>query len=94
MGEILIKVNIADRHYPLKIEETDEEGVREAAKMINNRVRAYFEQFSVRDKQDVLAMCALELAAENLTFKGTNPTRDHRIEEVVDQLHQLLDDIH
>ncbi|MCC6684848.1 MAG: cell division protein ZapA [Bacteroidia bacterium] len=93
MSELQIKVNIADRHYPLKIAEADEARVREAANMINQRVKAYFEHFSVKDKQDVLAMCALELATENLSIKDVQPVEDHRVAEAIARLSESLRDI-
>jgi len=34
--KLSIRVNIADRYYPLKIERDDEERIRRAAKMIND----------------------------------------------------------
>ncbi len=66
MAEISIKVTIAGRTYPLTIQREEEEGVRKAAKLINERVREYEENYTVRDKQDLLAMCALQLASENI----------------------------
>jgi cell division protein ZapA len=93
MSELQIKVNIADRHYPLKIATADEARVREAANMINQRVKEYFEHFSVKDKQDVLAMCALELATENLSIKDIQPVEDHRVAEAITRLGESLRDI-
>jgi hypothetical protein len=61
--EISIKVNICDRFYPLRIKTSEEEGVRSAAKTINERAKFYIDNFSVQDKQDALSMVALELAS-------------------------------
>ena len=36
--KLSIRVNIADRFYPLKVERKDEEKIRLAAKMINEKV--------------------------------------------------------
>ena len=36
MGEISIKINIADRVYPLKVNMEEEEIIRRAAKLIND----------------------------------------------------------
>ncbi len=62
--EISIKVTIGDRQYPLKIEASEEEYVRKAAKLINEKSKFYQENFQVKDKQDSLAMAALEFASE------------------------------
>lgn len=58
-----IKVSIADRMYPLTIKPEEEEKIRAAAKTIDGILKKYEEGFAVRDKQDLLAMCALQLAS-------------------------------
>ena len=60
-----IKVTIAGRAYPLKINtEKEEEGMRKAAKKINDLVANFEKNYAVSDKQDVLAMCALQFASQ------------------------------
>lgn len=66
MGEISVKINIADRIYPLKINIEEEENVRRAAKLINDRLKEFQENYAVKDKQDLLSMCVLQIATENL----------------------------
>lgn len=59
-----IKVTIGDRVYPLTINsEGEEEGIRKAVKKINDLIKKFEENYEVRDKQDVLAMCALQFAS-------------------------------
>jgi len=55
-----IKVNVADRYYPLKIVRKDEERIRRAAKMINEKVLQYKQRYTDKDTQDFLAMAALQ----------------------------------
>jgi cell division protein ZapA len=65
MGDKLkIKLSIADRVYPLNIRPEQEEGLRKAAKRINEVTKKFEQDYAVRDKQDVLAMSALQFAAE------------------------------
>ena len=66
MGEISIKINIADRVYPLKVNMEEEEIIRRAAKLINDRIKEYQENYAVRDKQDLLSMCVLHYATSSL----------------------------
>ena len=40
-NEISIKVTIGDRQYPLKIDAAEEESVRKAAKLINEKSKFY-----------------------------------------------------
>ena len=65
MAESLkIKVTIAGRVYPMRIKnENEEEGMRKAANSINELVTKFEKNYAVSDKQDVLAMCALQFAS-------------------------------
>lgn len=60
MSEFTISVKIADRPYRLTIKREDEERIRKAANDINEKVKQYSENFAFNDKQDLLAMVALE----------------------------------
>lgn len=73
MSDLLkIKINIADRVYPLTIRRPEEESIRAAAKHIDQLLRKYEEGYAVRDKQDVLAMCALQLASRLEKIQSDN----------------------
>jgi len=62
--KLKIKVTIGNRVYPLTIKsEQEEEGVRKAVKKINDLIKKFEQSYEVRDKQDVLAMCALQFAS-------------------------------
>jgi cell division protein ZapA len=65
MAEALkIRVTIAGRVYPLVVKnENEEEGMRKAANKINELVAKFEKSYAVSDKQDVLAMCALQFAS-------------------------------
>ena len=62
--KLKIKLSIADRVYPLNIPLEQEEGLRKAAKDINEMIKQFEQSYAVRDKQDVLAMCALQFASQ------------------------------
>ncbi|CAM3420042.1 Cell division protein ZapA [Flavobacterium longum] len=62
--KLKIKISIADRVYPLTVDMAQEEGLRSAAKKIDMMIKQFEENYAVRDKQDVLAMCALQFAAQ------------------------------
>ena len=55
-----IKVQIAERFYPLKIKKQDEEKIRKAAKLINDKVLQYKQRYTDKDAQDFMAMAALQ----------------------------------
>lgn len=62
--KLKIKLSIADRVYPLTIPMEQEEGLRKAAKEIDAMIKQFEQSYAVRDKQDVLAMCALQFASQ------------------------------
>ena len=62
--KLKIKLSIADRVYPLTIDSSQEEGLRIASKKIDEMIKQFEQSYAVRDKQDVLAMCALQFASQ------------------------------
>lgn len=59
-----IRITIDERTYPLKIAREDEENIRKAAEMINNRIAKYKNTFSQSDSYDYLAMASLQFVVE------------------------------
>jgi cell division protein ZapA len=64
--KLSIKVNVVDRYYPLKIDRKDEEKIRKAARLINERVQQYKQRYSDKDTQDFLAMAALQFVIKSI----------------------------
>jgi cell division protein ZapA (FtsZ GTPase activity inhibitor) len=90
MGEISIKINIADRVYPLKVNMEEEEIIRRAAKLINDRIKEYQDNYAVRDKQDLLSMCVLHYATSSLKADHKFSSEDNEVSDKVYQLDNLL----
>ncbi len=67
--KLAIKINIADRYYPLKINRVDEHRVRKAASLVNNAVTKYRAAYDSKDVQDFLAMVAVHFATTMLETK-------------------------
>jgi len=55
-----IKVQIAERFYPLKIKRLDEEKIRQAARLINDKILQYKQRYTDKDSQDFMAMATLQ----------------------------------
>ncbi len=62
MEELSISLPIAERSYRLAIDKEHEELFRNAAKLIDKRIKDYSGSYAYKDKQDLLAMVALEYA--------------------------------
>jgi cell division protein ZapA len=91
-GQLKIKLSIADRVYPLNIDPTQEEGLRKATKKIEEMIKRFEKSYAVRDKQDVLAMCALQFATQ-VEQKGIDKETDSQhVEDKLKALNQLLEE--
>jgi cell division protein ZapA len=81
-----IKLTIANRVYPLNVPLEQEEGLRTASKKIELMLKHFEDNYAVKDKQDVLAMCALQLATqteeENLSEAKINKEVNSRLEKI------------
>lgn len=84
--KLKIKLSIADRVYPLTIQAEQEEGLRKAAKKIEAMIKQFEQSYAVRDKQDVLAMCALQFAAQT---EQKSLDKDNQVELAEEKLRSL-----
>ncbi len=87
-----IKLSIADRVYPLTINPSQEEGLRLASKKIEEMIKRFEQSYAVRDKQDVLAMCALQFAAQVEQKNIDSSTDTQETEERLKALDRLLEE--
>ena|ERR1041385_8753944 len=85
MGEKSVKITIAGRVYPIKVDANEETFVHDAAKRINERVSQLEKGFVVKDKQDLLALTALQFATQYLEAK------DKTVDDKDDLLSGLLE---
>jgi cell division protein ZapA len=92
--KLKIKISIADRVYPLTVESSQEEGLRSASKKIDVTIKQFEQNYAVRDKQDVLAMCALQFASQ-VEQKQIDTSQDYedafeRLKKLDDKLSRIL----
>ena len=89
-NHLKIKLSIADRVYPLTISPEQEEGLRKASKKIDEMIKRFEKSYAVRDKQDVLAMCALQFATQVEQRKIDTIEDKQHIEEKLKAMNQML----
>lgn len=89
MGELSVRIKIADRDYPMKVEASDEARIRNAGKQINERMKAYRERFGIDDKQDLLAMVAFDCLVDTNQPDEGNVT-DESVVEKISALNHLI----
>lgn len=90
--KLKIKISIADRVYPLTVELSQEEGLRSASKKIDVMIKQFEENYAVRDKQDVLAMCALQFASQTEQKKVDNAIDGTESIQRLTRLNNLVDE--
>lgn len=87
--KLSIRVNVADRYYPLKVERENEEKIRKAARMINEKILQYKQRYSDKDVQDFLAMASLQYVIK-LT-EDEERLNDDQIPELLKELILKID---
>jgi len=89
--KLKIKISIADRVYPLTVDPSQEEGLRSASKKIDTMIKQFEENYAVRDKQDVLAMCALQFASQVEQKQIDNAIDGVETIEKLNKINSILD---
>ncbi len=90
MEELSIRIKIADREYPMKVKANDEEKVRTASRLINEKLKSYRDKFGIDDKQDLLAMVAFDSLVEKMSTEKVHQEIDQTVIEKVNQLNLLV----
>lgn len=90
--KLSIRVNVADRFYPLKVEREDEEKIRKAARMINEKVMQYKQRYTDKDTQDFLAMAALQyvIRLNEEEEKNNNDQIPKALNELIKKIDSVL----
>jgi cell division protein ZapA len=84
-----IKLTIANRVYPLSVAPDQEASLRKSAKKIEGTILQLEKNYAVRDKQDVLAMCSLQYAAQlekSNTTKVPQTDDNEKVKELIDMI--------
>ena len=88
-----IKIIIAGREYPFKIvKEEQEERIRKAGRIIEDRLVEYKQRFSDRDMQDFLALEALRFAVKTIELeaKASSTEQADKLKQLDEQLNTFL----
>ena len=91
MSEHSIKVTIGGRIYPITVKSEEEEVVRKAADQVDKNIKHLQQNYAVKDKQDLLAMTALEMATKllegNSNEKASIKSSElKKLEDVIDSM--------
>jgi len=90
MGELAIKIRIAEREYPMRVKEEEEERMRVVGKLLNERLRFFKDQFGIQDKQDLLAMVASATMVDKLKLEDDKNSLLDKVGAQLSVLDELL----
>ena len=90
MDEITINITLLDRPYRLSVARADEEKVRKAGNLINERVKYYSKRYTYKDEQDLLSMTALQFATSVVKMDAELTYRNQDLERKLQELNSLL----
>lgn len=86
MSDVNIKVEVAGSIFPLRVNTEDEQNIKEAVELINNKIAEFEKNYAVKDKKDVLSMVLLQLVSQ--LYKQANTA-----EKELSNLKELFADV-
>jgi len=90
MSDVSVKVEIAGGFYPVKVKANDEANVKQAVKLINEKISEFEKKFGIKDKKDVLAMVSLQLISELLKDKNNAESELSTLKLVLNDVKEQL----
>ena len=92
MAELSIKIKIGNREYPMRVKAEDEERIRKAGKLLNEKIKHYQNQFGIDDSQDLIAMVAFDCIVEKLKREESTEAADDFALSELSKLNRLISD--
>jgi cell division protein ZapA len=74
----------------MKIERKSEEFIRNSVKKIEERLKFYEDNYAIKDKQDLLAMCLIEYASKFESMSNKKVVEDDGVSEKLAEIDALL----
>lgn len=90
MGELSIRVKIADRTYPMTVDAELEVLIRDAAKQIQERLKWYRAEREITDTQDAMTMIAMDCLIEKLGEERRVQRLQQMVFDKITQLDQVV----
>jgi len=90
MGELSIKIRISDRDYPMRVDASEEERIRVAGKLINEKLKHFREQFGIDDKQDLLSMTVFDAVMDKLKANQTTTDNESIVQYKIEHIDRIL----
>ena len=88
--EIKISITVAERNYRLTIDKADEEKVRKAADMINERVKDFKRVYTDKDYLSLVSMACIQFATNVVKYESDTAFKDQYLDKQLDVIDDLL----
>ena len=69
MGEIPVKIKILDREYTIRVNEGEEDTIKDIGKAINDAIQEKRQVMRIFDKQDLLAFVAFDCMFDKILYE-------------------------
>lgn len=76
----------------MKVKPEDEERIRRAGKILNEKMKSYKERFGIEDNQDLIAMVAFDCQVEKMKVDENQLQTDSGSLNQIQALNQLISD--
>ena len=93
MDKLNIKISLANRLYPMSVDAKEEEVIRISVSKIEKMLKNFKEKYSVRDDQDLLAMCALQLCVKLEKLESGNVGVNKRILQDLNDMSKSISNV-
>jgi len=90
MSEVSLKIEIANKEYPLKVTKEDAETIEKAASLIKGKIAEFDKAYTVPDKKDVLAMVFLQTVSEYMKQDQKKTEEISRLQGLLDELNDMI----
>ncbi len=91
--KLSIKINIGNTYYPMRINRNEEEIIRRAAKIINDKLTQYQNKYAEREPFDLLAMTSLQYVKQLLECENKNDVSllNEEIKQINEELEHFIE---
>ena len=90
MSEVSLKIEIANKEYPLKVTKEDAVIIEKAASLIKGKIAEFDKTYTVPDKKDVLAMVFLQTVSEYMKQDQKKDEEISRLQGLLDELNEMI----
>lgn len=87
---ITINVWLCGRSYRIRIKPDEEEAVRKAVKLADDKIVEFRNSYAGKDDQDFIAMCLLMYAADSAIEPFNNPLLQNELKEMIKKIDESI----